>query len=181
VDTLISFQGPETYSGLRVPFGRNTLVGAADTLLYLAETGEPEVRVLGLDGRTHRVVRLEMPVRSVTSDDIERIRAQYLEGLSPGIVAEIQPRLDAVPIPATMPYFSQLKVSTDGTVWLQHYQPFREEEVTRWAAVDPTGAWLGDVSLPNSFAVHEFHADYVIGLWRDEFDVEFVRRYSIQR
>jgi hypothetical protein len=167
--------------GLMVPFGRRTLVAALDTLLYLAETGDPEIRVLGVDGTTRRVIRLGMPVREVTSADVERIRAQYLAGHSPSIVAELQALLEAVPVAATMPYFSQLKVAADGTVWLQYYQPFRDEEVTHWTVVDSAGAWLGDVVMPEGFSVHQVHGDSVIGTWRDELGVEFIRRYTIQK
>lgn len=181
LDTLITFPGPQTYMGLMVPFGRRTLVAALDTLLYLAETGDPEIRVLGVDGTTRRVIRLGMPVREVTSADVERIRAQYLAGHSPSIVAELQALLEAVPVAATMPYFSQLKVAADGTVWLQYYQPFRDEEVTHWTVVDSAGAWLGDVVMPEGFSVHQVHGDSVIGTWRDELGVEFIRRYTIQK
>jgi hypothetical protein len=169
------------YMGLIVPFGRRTLVAALDTLLYLTETGNPEIRVSGVDGKTRRVIQLGMPVRDVTPADLERMRDQYLAGHAGNIVEGLQVFLDAVPVPATMPYFSQLKVATDGTVWLQYYQPFRDEEVTRWTVVDPTGVWLGDVVMPQRFSVHQVGEDFVIGTWRDDLGVEFIRRYTIQK
>lgn len=180
VDTLLSYPGAQTLSGLQVPFGRRSLIAASTSSLYVADTGQPEYRIHGLDGGLRRIVRVPLPERAVTPGDTERIRQQYLAGLPPTLEAEIQTRFDASPIPNTMPYFSQLQVAADGSVWLQHYQPFRDEQVTRWTVVDETDTWLGDIELPNGFIPHEFGRGEVLGVWRDAFGVEFVHRYAIR-
>ena len=179
LDTLLVYPGVENYSGLAVPFGRRTLVAATDSIVYAADTGEPELRALALDGATRRILRFALPVRPVTSEDVDRIHEQYLGGLPQGLLAEIRPRLDAVPIPETMPYFSRLEVAPDGTIWLQAYQRFRDEPMTRWTVVDAAGQWLGGVELPAGFTVHEFGTDDVLGVWRDADGVEFVRSYAL--
>jgi hypothetical protein len=35
--------------------------------------------------------------------------------------------------------------------------------------------------MPVRFAPHEIGADYVIGVWRDEDDVQYVRVYGLRR
>jgi hypothetical protein len=181
VDTLVTYPGMETYSGLNVPFGRQLLVAVRDSLLYTVDTNAAEIRVATMDDRTKRILRLSVPARDVTPADVDRIREQYLGGLSPGVRAEVQPRFEAVQMPSTMPFFGRLLVAPDYTVWLQAYQPFRAELQTRWTVIDATGRWLGDVTLPPSFTVEEIGNDYVLGVWRNEDGVEFVRRYRIRR
>jgi hypothetical protein len=41
--------------------------------------------------------------------------------------------------------------------------------------------WLGEVALPSTLGVTEIGEDYVLGTWRDEMDVEYVRMYSLDR
>lgn len=84
-------------------------------------------------------------------------------------------------VPSTMPYFSDLQVAPDGTVWLAAYQAFRDEPPTTWTVIASNGQLLGDIELPANFTVHEFGNADVLGVWIDEFDVQYVRRYLIER
>ncbi|MGH7446598.1 MAG: hypothetical protein ACRELT_03505, partial [Longimicrobiales bacterium] len=181
LDTILEHPTTEVFDGLNVPFGRTALSAVTDSMLYLTDTGQPVIRVLGLDGRERRIIRLAMLPRPVTAAELARLRAQYLNNLPASLVAEIEPRFEAAPKPTTMPFFSRLVVASDGTIWLREYQPFRDEETTRWSVVDSSGVWLGDIELPIRFIPHEFETRSVLGVWRDENDVEFVRRYSITR
>lgn len=47
--------------------------------------------------------------------------------------------------------------------------------------VQEIGSRLAEVELPARFAAHQFGLDDVIGVWRDEFDVEYVRVYPINK
>jgi hypothetical protein len=44
---------------------------------------------------------------------------------------------------------------------------------------DPAGVYLGDVEMPERFRVFQIGADFVLGQWRDEDDVEHVRLYPL--
>jgi hypothetical protein len=41
------------------------------------------------------------------------------------------------------------------------------------------GRMRGALELPADFTVSEIGADYVLGIWRDELDVQHVRLYRI--
>jgi hypothetical protein len=179
VDTILAYPGQETFHGLVVPFGRNTLVAFHDELLYVADTGTPEVRILGLNGTVHRIVRLALEAVPVSPNDIQRIRDQYLGGLPTGLREEVQARLAAVPIPPTLPFFSRLEVASDGTIWLQSYQRFQDERITGWNLINADGVWLGEIDLPEGFFVHEFGEHDAVGVWEDSLGVEFIHRHEI--
>jgi hypothetical protein len=50
---------------------------------------------------------------------------------------------------------------------------------TSWRVFDKAGKWLGTVTLPARFNPMDIGTDYVLGLWRDEDDVEHVRMYRL--
>jgi hypothetical protein len=181
MDTILSVAGGEVFEGLLVPFGRMGLLAFTATQIHSADTGRPEIRVHDLDGRLVRVIRLAPPERRVTDADRVRIRAQYLAGVPQGAREEIEPRLDAVTIPDVMPYFSGLHAGADGTLWVRPYQAFRDETVSEWWAVSAAGRWLGAVELPAGFDPHEFTADAVVGVHRDELGIERVRVHALDR
>ncbi|HUF51399.1 MAG TPA: hypothetical protein VMN60_11220 [Longimicrobiales bacterium] len=180
-DSVMSYPGTEVVDGLMVPFGRTTLLRATGDAIYLADTGVPEVRVLDHSGNLHRIIRLAMEPRPVGTVEIARIREQYLAGLPPSLLEEIEPRFEAAPVPDAMPYFSSLLAASDGTLWLRSYQPFRDAAVTHWQVIDPSGRWLGGVDLPDDFTPHEFGDGAVLGVWLDENEVEHVREYAVGR
>ena len=126
-------------AGLAVPFGRSGLMSATEAEFITVDTGSPEFRVHGPDGGLRRIVRLELTPTAVTSEDITRIREQYLGSAPPGAREEIEPILDRIPIPRTLPLFSELKIGGDGAVWLRGPRRFRDEEVREWLVVPRGG------------------------------------------
>lgn len=182
-DTIITVAGSESFDGLTVPFGRSTFLAVHDGRIHVVDNGVPEIRVYTPEGAAARIIRLAgMSDITVDDDDIERRRAEYADGVPRDLYdREIRPRLDAVAIPETMPFFSDLATSDDGTIWLRRYQPFRSAPVNEWIVVSAGGEWLGDVRMPDRFHPFRFSADAVLGVWRDELDVEHVHEYPIVR
>ena len=52
---------------------------------------------------------------------------------------------------------------------------------TGWRVFDRTGRWSGTVTMPARFNPMDIGSDYVLGLWRDEDDVEHVRLYRLMK
>jgi hypothetical protein len=53
--------------------------------------------------------------------------------------------------------------------------------VQEWLVVDAVGGVHARVSTPADLLVTEIGEDYVVGLWRDEMEVEFVHAYRLER
>jgi hypothetical protein len=63
---------------------------------------------------------------------------------------------------------------------VEHYRlPWESEPA--WAIMDTDGRWLGTVHTPPGLRIYEIGADYVLGVWRDELNVEYVRTYALLR
>lgn len=181
VASILTFDGTEVMSGLAVPFGRSGLMAATEAEFITVDTGSPEFRVHGPDGGLRGIVRLALTPRAVTSEDITRIREQYLGSAPPGAREEIEPILDRIPIPRTLPLFSELKVGGDGAVWLRGPRRFRDEEVREWLVVPRGGGTPSWVTLPAGFTLHDVSEDLLLGIWRDENGTEVLHGYRLPR
>lgn len=55
------------------------------------------------------------------------------------------------------------------------------EEPTVYDILDPEGRLVGWVFLPDQLDILEIGQDYILGLYRDELEVEYVRMYRLHR
>ena len=142
-----------------------------------------EMREFGFDGRLLRIVRLDRPARAVTETDIAAHQQQLTESLAGDPRAELL-RTRMIDGAVYAPYFPahyELMMDDAGHLWVQDYQPFDAGLARVWSVFDPRGRYLGDVEVPAGLYVHHIGADYVIGEWTDDLDVEFIRAYEIQK
>ena len=97
------------------------------------------------------------------------------------------------PLPDVMDPLTAILVSPDGSFWVRVGEPetlpLREYErsigffggapsiPSRWDLFDPDGMLLGRVTLPARFRPEAVSGREVVGVWHDEFEVEYVLRY----
>ncbi|MYG49469.1 MAG: hypothetical protein F4164_08915 [Gemmatimonadales bacterium] len=84
--------------------------------------------------------------------------------------------------PATLPSFKSLAIQDDGIVWREVYEPtLTDYDPSLWIVNDPSraGGVVGTVTLPSGFRPYDIGRDYVLGVWRDELDIEFVQVYDL--
>ncbi len=84
--------------------------------------------------------------------------------------------------PATLPPFKSLAIQDGGIVWREVYDPtLTDHDPSLWLVNDPSraGELVGTVALPPGFRPYDIGRDYVMGVWRDELDIEFVRVYKL--
>ncbi len=80
----------------------------------------------------------------------------------------------------TYPAFSVIRADAEGRIWLADYRA-PEEERRLWTVFSPDGHALGRVQTPDGLNVLEIGSDYVIGLIRDDLEVEHVRLHALRR
>jgi hypothetical protein len=154
------------------PHGNEIVLGDADQLEY---------RLIEPDGRLKMIVRVPGVDLSITQEDLAKEReARYPPNPSP----QALDAFSRLPVPESKPAFSNLLVDSEGCVWLEEYRHIwaeRTHQVPNWLVFTPEGEWLGSVRLPPRFEPFEMGADYVIGVWLDEMDVEHVQLHRLQR
>jgi hypothetical protein len=85
-----------------------------------------------------------------------------------------------MPYPKHMPAYDKLIVDAEGNLWIEDYHRPTDKE-TRWAVFDSTGQMLGAVTMPERFVPLEIGADYVLGRWQDELEVQYVREFGLEK
>ncbi len=70
-------------------------------------------------------------------------------------------------------------LSRDRQVWLREYPFPGVDEDQRWLVLEPDGTPVAWVSVPRHFRPWEFGEDYLLGVGRDELDVQYVQRYRL--
>jgi hypothetical protein len=96
------------------------------------------------------------------------------------------------------PLFAELRIDPARNIWARRHDhvdavgfydysrfargipaPELAEDPRNWMVFRPDGRWLGNVDMPPRFTVHEIGEAWVLGVWKDEYDVPFVRRYAL--
>ena len=165
-------------------FGSRTYVSKWEGRLIFGNSGSGEVFWYRLSGDLDQVARLPWDQRPTSEEMIER----YVQGSVPPLPEGIaRDRTFKEELPA----FSDLIVDAVGNVWLRRYEvdhAFTTMQYIRtfdipstWVVLDPTGRWLGEVEMPANFTALEIGVDHVLGVRRDEFEVEYIEVYRLTK
>jgi hypothetical protein len=165
-----------------IPFGRNTVASAAGDRLYVAFGDTYDVRAYDADGQLLRIFRLAAPPRPVEDADVRGyIEEQVAEDAeSDNERRALRQLLEDLPVPETFPAYNDLQIDALGNLWAADYLA-PGEDTPRWTVFSPDGHVLGRISTPARTRVLEIGRDYLLTLYVDEMDVEFVRLYALRR
>ena len=130
-----------------------------------------EIQVYDLDGGPSRVLSWESPLVPLTP----QIMADAIVAIGRSVrVEDIPPfREDQ-----TLPAISGLVVDREGNVWAEAYDPELENPRT-WSVFEPTGQLLAEVIMAPRFRPYDIGADFVLGVIRDQLDVERIHLYRL--
>ena len=162
------------------------VLGPDGLFLTLGEDHGPEILEYDGSGGLRRIIRLAEPGAAPSADDLPSLVEFQLHHLpAPDTlrarILERERRLYAeLPLPEIMPVFSRLLVDDVGSLWAELYR-FDVRQPTRWLVFGPDGEGLGSVDMPPGLTVRQIGSDFVVGVWRDENGVEYVRRYRMDR
>jgi hypothetical protein len=168
------------------PFGARTVV-AVDGVSLLVSVGDAdEVRRYDTEGRLLAIYRLDRARRIIPTVEIERAGrrlgeqvAQLPSELARGITGAM---VDAG-LPSVYPTYDRILVDATGAIWLREDigAGRSDAEDRRWVVLDADGRWLGHVVTPRRFALYQVTRDRVVGIQRDDYDVELLRVHRLRR
>jgi hypothetical protein len=142
-------------------------------------------------GGLNRIVTVPVEGKPVTNADIQF----FMETVDRLLEEQGVPPEQAEIVKSTFnfaeffPAFLQMMPGPDGSLWVQRVQEptgMTEEEreswnplldlgASTWDILDAEGRYLGALDLPHRFQPVTFEGDLVYGIWRDDFDVQYVR------
>lgn len=91
----------------------------------------------------------------------------------------VRSALDRLQPPVAAPGYRYVRVATDGRLWVR--EPHAGGETTVWTVLDASGTPVAAAELPGRLDPQYLAADRVMGRWRGESDVNFVRAYALVR
>lgn len=172
-------------------FRRNTEVLAAGNQYIVADNSRYELRFFDPNGSLRRIVRRSLELRALTDAHYEVIKAVWAESApSEAALETAWAPMASLPRPETMPAFGAWNDDSGmsgavlyddaGNAWVRQYFALGDEK-NLWEVFDPSGKLLGPVELPFGFAPLHIDTDFMVGRWLDEFDVQYLHGYSIQK
>ena len=174
--------GKGSVSAGSLPFGKDLHVLVHGSRVYVGTSDGPEVLVLGTDGRIERVVRWTAAPVPVTPADIEAYTEASIQEFGPGQEERRErhlSRLKQTPFPKWKPAYAGLLAGPDGSIWVRRYTEPDRSAPTEFEVFDSTSRWLGGVRMPSGFDPTRITPGAVVGLWKDDNDVQHVRVYRL--
>jgi len=164
-----------------LPFTPVTTATAGRNGVWLGTGEHWEVRLYDLDGALVRLVRADAEPRPVTPELRGAYEEEEVADASTGNEArQIRELLAEMPFPAYMPPYQLLVTDALGYLWAEAYLAPGETR-PRWLVFDPWGHAVARLATPPRTRLLEIGADYVLGLSRDELDVETLTLWSLHR
>lgn len=165
-----------------VAFSPISIAVAHDTTAFVSDNSDFWIEEIALGGGVVRRFGRAYEPKPVTRQDEEDFKAQRLAGtqsdderryveqvLRDQVFAEVHPAHD-----------TRMHVDGVGHLWVALRSPPPSEVVT-WSIFDPHGVYLGDITTPTRLRITEVTADAVVGVWRDELDIQTVRVYDLDK
>jgi hypothetical protein len=85
-----------------------------------------------------------------------------------------------MPLPEVMPAFGRLRVDDEGNVWVEEYR-VTSTDPSHWMIFGPEGLLKAELDWPAGVEPHHIGSDFVLGVWTDELEVEYVGLYGITK
>jgi len=167
------------------PLARNTSIAVhpGGGSLCVGDQNGPEVRCFEVDSRSTSVqwAANPLPVREV-DPDVALWREATVELYESKLTAgEARRLVDQVPIPVVRPEYSRLILDSEGNLWVERGPGGRgSERGVAYLVFDPAGGLLGALVMP-PMRVLEIGSDYVLGVVRDELEVQSLQVLKIEK
>ena len=120
---------------------------------------------------------------TVTQEDQDAFWESALSGdLSPEQRRATTEILQALPFPETRASFTELRVDSDGDVWLKTgADRSNQAALNEWTVFSSSGEMLGALTLPRDLTVLAIDTDEILGVWKNPMGVEFIRVYELRK
>lgn len=170
---------PNRSSYLSIPYGPFSAHSIAGDSLAHGWSDAPEVEIYDRTGRLRRSIRWKAEPVPVRSGDLRDFQERYYAG-NDERSRRIRAAHEEMPIPATKPYYSDLLLDRTGHLWVANYR-WGGDRSRSWQVFDPRGRWLGEVVGPQDFTPRDIGEDWVLGTFVDDFDVQHVLLYRLDK
>jgi len=164
-----------------VPFLKTFHVASGGEGVVAGNTGVFDIRAYDALGRLVRIIRRPDALHDVDADARRAwIDRQLSDEADPTVRNRRRRQYEEMKFPSTLPTFRSLLLAEDGRLWVEEFDPSAaSSDESNWTVYDRRGYSFGQVAMPPRFRPFEIGEDYVLGVWRDDSEVEYVRLYNL--
>lgn len=163
-------------------FATPAVVGPSPDGLWYGDANGYELREeVGAD-EPRTIVRWQGPDRTVTDRDVEAVLALWTEEVhDPALRRFLERYGETHPRADRFPAYEALRVDRIGRLWVRDYVKEHEDDgLRRWTVFSADGTEiLGRLTHPAVIEPYDVGRDWLLGVERDELDVEWVTLYDI--
>lgn len=149
---------------------------------YLGASRAFEIGEYSIEGELQRLIRADHLDLRLTEDhrqayfDFERSSSRYARYRQ-----SFERGFQQIEFPETIPPYQELVVDSEDHLWVMHFNSPGYRGPSQWSVFSPDGVLLGVVELPQGFVPRQIGRDFLLGIWRDELDVPYIRTYGLER
>lgn len=174
------------YRMMTIPFTRSIHTAVWAGRLVVAPNEHYEVRAHHPTGALGLIVRREHSPITPTSAHMEAYIDRWVAPRPPAEQAqrrrELREMHAEVPVAETFPAFDRVVADALGHLWVREYDlPGEERANPLWSVFDPDGRVLGFVDTPAGLRIHEIGENHILGRATDDFGVEYVQMWRLDR
>lgn len=180
---LGTFPASDRYFNGQVDFpmylGKETTIGVGSRFVYVGTGDAYEVAEYSLQGkRIGGLGEVRAPI-PVTAAQVTTFIAEHIAARDERTnTSEYEKLFRGLDWPKVYPAHGKLMVDGSDNLWIEEY-PIPGRNIRDWTIYARTGGKIATVSLPKGFRLLEAGSDYVLGIWRDEADVDYLRVYTL--
>jgi hypothetical protein len=164
-----------------VPFARAPIVAVGARSYVYGAADSYELREYNLNGSVDRILRIDHAAPSISNDDVAEYRRDRLERAEQeGTRPAMERLLSELPFPATLPPYERAVLDEEENLWIADYRVTRSRSAT-WKVFSARGDFMGSVAAPPQLEIVQIGRDFVLGQWIDEWDVEHIRMYRLNK
>ena len=160
-----------------------------------AVNNEYRISAAGTDGSVTRIITMPAEPVPVSEQDIEIItglimRLMEEQGVPPQALDGIR---QGISYEDFFPAFTQMRNGPEQSLWVQrngvpsdmtedeqeNWNPLLDQGSDDWDVFDADGRFMGFVTMPERFTPFSLKGDLFYGVWRDEFEVQYVKVYRV--
>lgn len=182
LDTVLRLPSASVYTAsdgasMIVPFTTTASATVGRDAIWAGNGTDGSLVRYDRDG-TPRVEIALPPGRRIEAAEIEAYVERPLENFTAAERAERRRLLAQVPVPDELPTFDRILADDQDRVWIRRH-PAGEDDTESWAVFRRDGAPVAALELPRSLTLLAVRDGHLLGVLRDELDIERVVVYEI--
>lgn len=163
-----------------VPFGKSPQVAVAGDRLFFGSQDSYEISVFDSRAALRTLVRLaRSPVR-VTDSDLAAYISAELEGSDEEKARAERERFEQMPMMEFRPAHGAISADREGFLFVEEFRAPGMESIPV-NVFDPDGRLVGRFEISADTEILEIGPGYLLALYEDSMDVEFVHLYELTR